>query len=139
MVAYNAAVRAALPRYVILVRHGESQANADHTLLRRKADNLIELTARGSQQARAVGERIRAVVGEDAYVHVYVSPFQRTLQTARGLESSLGASRVARWSIDPRIREQEFGNIQPSDFASLRHDQRAVGRFWYRFPSGESG
>ena len=71
--AHAAALRTSLPRYVILVRHGESQANADHTLLRRKADNLIELTALGSEQARAVGRRILGVVGHDACVHIYVS------------------------------------------------------------------
>ena len=44
-----------LPKRVILVRHGESEGNADHTRYRTKADNLIELTPRGMEQAEAVG------------------------------------------------------------------------------------
>ena len=92
LTSYGEAMRRALPRHVILVRHGESQANADHTLLREKADNLIELTALGSRQASAAGARILNVVGGAAKVHIYVSPFQRTLQTARQLEVSYPAS-----------------------------------------------
>ncbi len=37
--AYSRALRSVLPRYVILVRHGESQGNADHTLYRTTPDN----------------------------------------------------------------------------------------------------
>jgi len=69
---YSDAMRRALPRHVILVRHGESQANADHTLRRERADNLIELTALGSTQASAVGERIRRVVGAHRLVNQWV-------------------------------------------------------------------
>ena len=42
-------------------------------------------------------------------------------------------------NIDPRIREQEFGNIQGDDFMAFRTEQQKVGRFYYRFPTGESG
>jgi broad specificity phosphatase PhoE len=41
--------------------------------------------------------------------------------------------------VEPRIREQEFGNKQDETFTRLREDQMSVGRFWYRFPTGESG
>ena len=46
---------------------------------------------------------------------------------------------VVRMNIDPRIREQEFGNIQGDDFKAFREEQQKVGRFYYRFPTGESG
>ena len=42
-------------------------------------------------------------------------------------------------SVDSRIREQEFGNLQGDDFKLFRQEQQKVGRFWYRFPTGESG
>ena len=32
---------------------------------------------------------------------------------------------------DPRVREQEFGNLQGDEFRSFRAEQLAVGRFWY--------
>ncbi len=51
LAAHRAALRASLPKHVILVRHGESEGNADQTLYRNKPDNQIELTALGSRQA----------------------------------------------------------------------------------------
>ena len=56
--------RQKLPERVILVRHGQSEGNIDRTLFRRKGDNLMELTELGSRQARAVGRRIKEVMGE---------------------------------------------------------------------------
>lgn len=37
------------------------------------------------------------------------------------------------------LRPQEMGNLQGSEFAVYRQEQQKVGRFWYRFPTGESG
>lgn len=60
--AVAAAVRRLLPERIILVRHGESEANVagGHTLLRHKPDNMIELTEKGSEQAQVRGTRWRA-------------------------------------------------------------------------------
>jgi len=129
--------RRRLPRRVILVRHGESEGNADHSLYRTTGDNLIELTEKGSLQAREAGKRIKGIIG-DENVHLFVSPFERTLQTSRNLREAL-EGQVKHTYIEPRIREQEFGNLQGDDFKNFRREQNQVGRFWYRFPSGESG
>lgn len=103
--AFAAAQRRLLPKRIILVRHGESEANADHSLLRYKPDNLIELTAKGSQQALAVGKRIKQVVGDEK-VCLVVSPFERTLQTSRNLRLALDESQIVKTSVEPRLREQ---------------------------------
>lgn len=130
--------RESLPRRIILLRHGESEGNADHTLYRTCPDNQIELTDEGSRQAQAAGRRIKKLIGEEK-VDLYVSPFQRTLQTSRNAILAFSEGQVQRVSIDPRIREQEFGNLQGDDFKNIREEQTKVGRFWYRFPTGESG
>jgi hypothetical protein len=103
--AFAAAQRRLLPKRIILVRHGESEANADVSLLRHKPDNLIELTAKGSQQALAVGQRIKKVVGDEK-VCLVVSPFERTLQTSRNLRLALDESQIVKTSVEPRLREQ---------------------------------
>jgi len=131
--------RQKLPERVILVRHGQSEGNIDRTLFKKKGDNLMELTELGSRQAKAVGRRIKGVVG-DKKVHFYVSPFQRTLQTARNIIfSNFDPDQVVHVSVDPRIREQEFGNLQGDNFIGLREERTKIRRFWYRFPTGESG
>lgn len=138
--------RERLPPLILLLRHGESEGNADHTLWRSKPDNLISLTPAGAAQARAAGRRI-----EDLFqlyeektgrpiqrVHIHVSPFERTLQTA--LEArKFFEHRVVRTSPESRLREQEFGNFSEKDSALYREEQKKVGRFFYRFPTGESG
>ena len=103
--AFAAAQRRLLPKRIILVRHGESEANADVSLLRHKPDNLIELTAKGSRQALAVGQRIKKVVGDEK-VCLVVSPFERTLQTSRNLRLALDESQIVKTSVEPRLREQ---------------------------------
>jgi len=136
-IAYADALRRLLPKRIFLVRHGESEGNADHTLYRTKADNRIELTERGSKQAEEVGLRIKQIIGDEK-ADIYVSPFQRTLQTARGARKCL-EEQIRHAHVEPRIREQEFGNLQGEEFDAYRQEQQKVGRFWYRFPTGESG
>lgn len=137
--------RKRLPSFIILVRHGESECNADHTLWRTKPDNLVNLTSKGRRQARDAGRRIESVFKYSEAsgipvrrVHLSVSPFERTLQTASELRKAL-EHRIVRTDIQPRIREQEFGNLQGDEIKNFRKEQKRVGRFWYRFPTGESG
>ncbi|CAM9879160.1 unnamed protein product [Chrysoparadoxa australica] len=41
---------------------------------------------------------------------------------------------------DPRLREQDFGNFQdPSEMKNVFMERAKYGRFWFRFPNGESG
>mmetsp|Transcript_76342 Transcript_76342/g.210753 ORF Transcript_76342/g.210753 Transcript_76342/m.210753 type:complete len:358 (+) Transcript_76342:98-1171(+) len=129
--------RKRLPKRIILVRHGESEGNADHSLYRSTGDNLIELTPAGSLQAQEAGRRIKGIIGEES-VHIFVSPFERTLQTSRNVREAFD-SQIKHTYVEPRIREQEFGNLQGHDFKRFREEQQRVGRFWYRFPEGESG
>lgn len=131
------ASRELLPRRIIFLRHGESEGNVDTKVYRDKPDNAVELTSLGSHQARQAGVRIKELIGDDR-VHMFVSPFQRTLQTARNVELAL-KGQVQQIEKDPRIREQEFGNLQGDDFSKYREEQKVVGRYFYRFPTGESG
>lgn len=144
--SYEERKRQRLPDVVILVRHGESEGNIDKTLWWKLPDNEIRLTETGRHQANLVGKRIEKVFRncEEKYnmnmsrIHIHVSPFERTLETARLARQSF-EHRVVRQNVCPRLREQEFGNMQSADFESYRQEQTRVGRFWYRFPTGESG
>lgn len=59
-------------------------------------------------------------------------------QTARCLRTAIEPNLIHTY-IEPRVREQEFGNLQGDEFKSFRTEQLRVGRFFYRFPTGESG
>lgn len=82
---------------IYLVRHGQSQSNADWTVNRKVADHAIELTGNGKQQARAAGEflakRFKSVLdftggfteARIPKIRLWHSPYLRTRQTAMGI------------------------------------------------------
>lgn len=105
-----------------------------------EADWRIPLTDVGREQAKAAGMALRDLVGPDANLHVYTSPYARTRQTVRHMLESIPEQQVVRLREDPRISEQQFGNFQNVDeVRAAKAERAAFGRFYYRFPNGESG
>ncbi|AWI31379.1 histidine phosphatase family protein [Streptomyces tirandamycinicus] len=126
----------ARPRRIVLVRHGESEGNADDSVYERKPDHALSLTDRGWRQAEDTGGRLRTLFGHER-VSVYVSPYRRTHQTLHAFRLD---SRLVRVREEPRLREQDWGNWQERDAVRLQKAYRdAYGHFFYRFPQGESG
>ena len=50
------------PKRIILIRHGESQANVDKYLFGSVPDYTIELTDFGREQAKEAGKRLKELV-----------------------------------------------------------------------------
>ncbi|GAA2487771.1 histidine phosphatase family protein [Streptomyces gobitricini] len=126
----------ARPRRIVLVRHGESEGNADDTVYEREPDHALGLTDRGRRQAEEAGERLRALFGDER-VSVYISPYRRTHETYRLFRLDPALVRVRE---EPRLREQDWGNWQDRDDVRLQKAYRdAYGHFFYRFAQGESG
>lgn len=148
---------------IILVRHGESLGNIDETSYGRLADWRIPLTDEGKEQARAAGRTIRELMdrespdceggangangdgGDDCgecrrSIFFYVSPYLRTRQTLRGILDEVNLDCVIGLREEPRISEQQFGNYQCFETVKVAKAERGdFGRFYYRFPNGESG
>ena len=142
----RAVVAQRYPQRIILVRHGESEANIDLTLHESKPDAHMALTARGWEQARALGARLRAeerARGEGGGgVQFLVSSYRRTRETLSGvLDGGDWPSReLAPVIEEPRLREQEFGMYQDARaIAATMEARRRIGAFYFRFPDGESG
>ncbi|GAA2457187.1 histidine phosphatase family protein [Streptomyces lavendulocolor] len=126
----------ARPRRIVLVRHGESEGNADDTVYEREPDHALRLTDRGRRQAEETGERLRALFGDER-VSVYISPYRRTHETYHLLRLDPAQVRVRE---EPRLREQDWGNWQDRNDVRLQKAYRdAYGHFFYRFAQGESG
>jgi broad specificity phosphatase PhoE len=119
---------------VILLRHGECLGNVDKSAYTRIPDHALALTARGEEQAAAAGPLIKELVG-GAPLGVYVSPYLRTLRTLEllGLDPA--------WTVqEPRLREQDWGNLQDSEEQRRQEEERNFfGHFFYRLARGESG
>lgn len=136
--------RSVLPKRIILVRHGESQGNLDTAAYTTTPDHGIPLTPQGITQARLVGANLRRIVSGDGScpnwrVYFYVSPYNRTRSTLREIGRSFSKKRVIGVREECRIREQDFGNFQVQErMKVIKETRERFGRFYYRFPEGES-
>lgn len=125
------------PRRIILVRHGESEANVDPAVYARVPDWRIALTEQGVAQAREVGRKIAGLIGDGAF-GVFSSPYVRTEQTKDAMMEGMGREPAFNYQ-DPCLREQEYGNMPPTDENEAnRAFRKKFGYFFYRFPEGES-
>jgi broad specificity phosphatase PhoE len=127
------------PRRLLLVRHGESLGNTDSTAYGRIPDSQMPLTAKGYIQAGDAGDSLAQLIGEDESILALISPYKRTQETFKGIQHQLG-NRVRKVIHEPNLREQDFGNFQdPHDMGASLQERQKFGRFFYRFPHGESG
>ncbi|EKX34619.1 hypothetical protein GUITHDRAFT_80402 [Guillardia theta CCMP2712] len=123
---------------IILMRHGESEANVNPEKYASVGDPNIQLTKEGVQQAVQATGILRKIIGKRP-VFSFSSPYVRTRQTASIVLSELSKSnvKVLYNHEDPRIREREFsGSFQRN--APDRSDEDSYSRFFWRPPGGES-
>lgn len=124
------------PKRIILIRHGESEGNTKPQIYGVKPDHQLGLTALGRKQAFAAGKALKNLL-KDQSVRVYVSPYLRARQTLKEILKTVPAQRVRE---EPRIREQDWGNLQDlRETDRIDAARRSFGKFFFRFPDGESG
>jgi len=129
-----------LPPRIVLLRHAESQGNVDHRTYAEVPDHRVPLTLRGRAQAREAGRNIAQVMPVGSRLFFYYSPYRRSRETVHGIRSVLPEGMVRGAQEEVQLREQDFGNFQDED--GKRHEKAErirFGRFFYRFPNGESG
>jgi broad specificity phosphatase PhoE len=126
------------PRQIILLRHGESEANISKALYENKQDHMMDLTAKGEQQCIERGIAFRSSL-KGKKITVWSSPYKRSRRTSQIVFSQLTDSEI-RFKEDPRIREQEWGNFYTVDEALRKKEERQRhSYFFYRIEGGESG
>ena len=84
---------------LLLIRHAESEGNAQGRLQGRKE---FPLSQRGVAQATALAERLSSI----PVAAIYASPIRRALDTAEAVATRIGLT----VSTDPRIQEYDFGD-----------------------------
>lgn len=126
------------PKRIILIRHGESEANVDRYLFARVPDYTIELTKKGHEQAREAGRELKDMIGDET-AHFYVSPFWRARSTFEDVASALDRDKFD-YNEEPRLREQEWGYLRSDeDLDKICREREEYGSFYYRFHGGEAG
>ncbi len=118
---------------VYLVRHGETQWNAERRI---QGQSDSPLTAKGEQQAKQVAERAKAL----GITHVIASDLGRTQRTAEIIADLCGCE----ITLDARLRELDMGVLEKRPIESLTEEeeqwrrQLVNGTSDGRIPDGES-
>ena len=136
-----------LPHRMVLIRHGESMGNVNADTYSSLPDNGVPLTERGHDEAKAAGRKLREKLMKlhemdesEMKVFVMTSPYRRTMETTDGLIEAFEDDEVTGVRSAVQLREQDFGNFQsPSKINADLEERQRFGRFWFRFPNGESG
>jgi broad specificity phosphatase PhoE len=137
---------------VLLVRHARSTANDDPRVYRTTPDHAIPLTCPGDDPtALDAGQKIGALHLEPANVCCWCSTYLRCQQTEALVLAEAFADRVEtlRRRSSYLLREQEFGDwdtLLEEEMAARdpeRYARRKLltdndGRFYFRYPNGES-
>ncbi len=116
---------------LLLVRHGQSRANAEQRFTLRDDEPLTEV---GVDQARATGRLLAA-----SYLPrvLYASPYARALATAREIGAFFGLEP----QVVPELHEQSFGELRGRPYSEYYPVARALSGadLWrHRPPGGES-
>ncbi len=137
---------------LILVRHGESEGNlaaaeaeriAAETIAVPARDADVVLSARGREQAEALGAHLAELDADDAPQSLWVSPYLRAQQTADIAVRTAGLDLPLR--LDERLRDRELGITDALTGLGVERRlpleaerRRWLGKFYYRPPGGES-
>ena len=101
------------PNRILLVRHGQSEGNADKQQLETIPDFALNLTPDGIEQARKAGLEIKKIIAQET-IQVYLSPYHRTRQTFQYIRESIEAN-VVKVFEDPRLQEQDWGHLRQNE------------------------
>lgn len=139
----------AMPRDLVMVRHGQSEANIVQKIFKEnpeaiapqgffdRHDTHMRLSKKGREQALAAGEWLikNFPSGFDRY---YVSPLARTRETAGRLAIQ------GTWRLDDRWRERDWGEYsllnetERKEKYELSHRLKQQHKWYWCPPGGES-
>jgi len=136
----------AMPEHLVLVRHGQSEANIVQKRLKQdptatapagffdRHDSRMRLSMTGREQARSAGDWLRRH-GLAMFDRYYVSPHIRTAETAANLRLE------GQWSLDVRWRERDWGEYgvlneveRGRQFALSQKLKEQNKWYWCRYP-----
>ncbi|EJT3521455.1 histidine phosphatase family protein [Vibrio parahaemolyticus] len=106
-----------MTRRIFVLRHGETEFNADKKL---QGHCNSSLTSKGSDQARRVGTTLKQYV-ENRPFRVYSSTLGRALQTSQIVSEELNYS-YENLNKDPRLKEFSLGEWEQRTIPSLEQE-----------------
>ncbi len=143
------------PGHLWIVRHGESAGNVARDAATSAGLPRIDIDIRdvdvplsplGERQSDALGRWFADLPEDQQPQVVLVSPYLRARETAARVHVQGGTAVVpARFNIDERLREKEFGVLDlltrmgiETEFPDQARFRTLLGKFYHRPPGGES-
>jgi broad specificity phosphatase PhoE len=120
---------------IILIRHGETEANVQQVW---QGSLDAPLTQRGQQQVAATAARMAALSQQQPIDAFYVSPLPRARSTALAIAAAIQQQPI----IAPELREFDLGDWEGRSFRELKEQERLWERWrvdpTFAPPNGES-
>jgi 2,3-bisphosphoglycerate-dependent phosphoglycerate mutase len=135
---------------IFLIRHGESICNTGENYTLGIPDHKIHLTANGQQQAhKSAKYLIDYLINNNINMEksrMWVSPYERTRETSKIFNKHLKIEDVKehiniveqQYGLFDSLPYEEWGIRYPNEFAHYQKCNDHDGKFWARFPMGES-
>ena len=135
---------------VFLIRHGESMLNTGENYTKNLPDHKVYLTEKGIEQASEAGKFLKEYIEKENIslenATLFVSPYERTRQTAKELNKYLNITDVKedialvehQYGLFENVAEEKWGELFDKEFALYDHYNGKDGRFYVKFPQGES-
>lgn len=135
---------------LFLIRHGESMQNTKENYSVGLPDHKVYLSEQGKHQADKAGIFLKSYLDEHqidlSNATLWVSPYERTRQTASIINSHLGITDIKE---DITLIEQRYGlfsdkeielikKLYPEEFAFYDKYYQNDGKFYAKMPQGES-
>ncbi|EAN85442.1 putative phosphoglycerate mutase [Trypanosoma cruzi] len=133
---------------IIFVRSGKSLADLDINTYVTTPDWRISIVPEGEEESYQAGRHVAEMVGDEP-VYFYFSPYLRSRQSFRHVlrgyddyrsEQKMDGDSIIGVREDVRLRDVDIGRYRSKE-ELLHHlrEREVYGRFYYRFPYGESG
>ena len=118
------------PTKILLLRHGETEANAAGIL---QGQSESALTERGRTQAVQLGAALKARAGSHSQLAtvIHTSDLRRAVDTAQAVADALGAHTL---KLDTRLRERRLGPFQG---ITTRESATRYPKMWAAFNRGD--
>ena len=116
--------------YIAIIRHFQSEANINPSLMTKMPDSDIPLSNAGVEQAKITAQELQKIIDQAPYnitkLNLLVSPYKRTQQTAAGIISNLCMHKEIVQTTHPLIREKGLGiyeGLSPEEIEARYGDE----------------
>lgn len=124
---------------IYLIRHGEAEANVDHSAYINRPHHSFRLTEKGEQQASLVGQ-VLADQLRGQNIAIYSSTYHRSLTTAEIARNEMTRS----WGTvppetiqDPRLNERDWGKFTSQEHLVQATIDHEADPFYFKNETGE--